>query len=101
MRSKTTRTTRFGGEGADSMIRKKVIIGIACFGAYAFQSAAADAIVYAISKVQAEEDGTKQEIKDARGKASKAKAEHDALVQDLQKIKAEFDGLEVRYHNAV
>jgi hypothetical protein len=74
---------------------------IACLGAFAPQPAEADSLVYAIAKVQAEDEGVKDKIKDARDKVSKAKADGSALVQEYQQMKASFDAQEARYHSAV
>lgn len=93
-------------KGADPTNRNRaaiyiVCLAMACLAAFASRSAVADTLVYAIAKVQAEDEGIKEKIKDAQDKASKAKVERDALVQDYQKIKSDFDAVEARYHDAV
>ena len=57
--------------------------------------------MYAIAKTQAEDDGMKQEIKDAQKKAVKAERARDSLIAQDQPLSEQYKTLYSRYSNAI
>ena len=60
---------------------------------WVFQPAFAETLVYAIAKTQAEDDGMKQEIKDAQKKAVKAERARDSLIAQDQPLSEQYKTL--------